>query len=485
MFLKRVPILCCLLLLAGSPVYANTDTFLFKKTFGFHSESPVIWSVPVPSTNPHNPSYFKGTVSEIFIVSVPTFLWISIRKSDIQTGGSIRLLPLGNALNNIKKNNTDADKDFIINAKDNNNQWGQVANEDEDSFILIENADTLPTAGDTGNQRVILRVSLKTITRDTTPNVTGVSVRIHKPNSNSESGGVAHSAAHVIRYTVSQSVFDRDNDGDVDQADVDAGALDFDEDGNIGTADTTLHQSALQAYQNRPSPADSVASLSGRELLVLGALLTHDTLIFNKLHNGSVDTHDWLELRNVSDTDILLNDWRLTLQTSSGEVVISFPTGTVIPADAALLLTNTAGTAETSIAAVVDERLALPQAAFTLSLRSPLAFGDIAGNYLSGKLLETAPAFTVDTVWYRSQPIALGYRAASWSSSAPGHPGSAMDVNSDGVINILDMVLVASQFSITPTMAGDVNSDGVVNVQDLVLVANAFGSIVGAPADQQ
>ena len=483
MFLKRVPLLCCLLLLAGSPVYANT--FLFKKTFGFHSGSPVIWSVPVPSTNPHNPSYFKGTVSEIFIVRVPTFLWISIRKSDIQTGGSIRLLPLGNALNNIAENNTDDDKDFIINAKDNNNQWGQVANKDDDSFILIENADSLPTVGDTQNQRVILRVSLKTITRDTTPNVTGVSVRIHKPNSNSESGGVAHSAAHVIRYTVSQSVFDRDNDGDVDQADVDAGALDFDEDGDTDQADTTLHQSARDAYQSQASPADSVASLSGSELLVLGALLTHDTLIFSKLHNGSVDTHDWLELRNVSDTDLLLNDWRLTLRTSSGEVVISFPTGTVIPADAALLVTNTAGTAETSIAAVVDERFALPQAAFTLSLRSPLAFGDIAGNYLSGKLLETAPAFAVDTVWYRSQPIALGYRAASWSSSATGHPDSAMDVNSDGVINILDLVLVASQFNITPTMAGDVNSDGVVNVQDLVLVANAFGSIVGGPADPQ
>ena len=483
MFLKRVPLLCCLLLLAGSPVYANT--FLFKKTFGFHSGSPVIWSVPVPSTNPHNPSYFKGTVSEIFIVRVPTFLWISIRKSDIQTGGSIRLLPLGNALNNIAENSTDADKDFIINAKGSSNQWGQVANKDDDGFILIENADTLPAAGDTGNERVILRVSLKTITRDTTPNVTGVSVRIHKPNSNSESGGVAHSAGHVIRYTVSQSVFDRDNDGDVDQADVDAGALDFDEDGDTDQADTTLHQSARDAYQSQASPADSVASLSGSELLVLGALLTHDTLIFSKLHNGSVDTHDWLELRNVSDTDLLLNDWRLTLRTSSGEVVISFPTGTVIPADAALLVTNTAGTAETSIAAVVDERFALPQAAFTLSLRSPLAFGDIAGNYLSGKLLETAPAFAVDTVWYRSQPIALGYRAASWSSSATGHPDSAMDVNSDGVINILDLVLVASQFNITPTMAGDVNSDGVVNVQDLVLVANAFGSIVGGPADPQ
>ena len=45
------------------------------------------------------------------------------------------------------------------------------------------------------------------------------------------------------------------------------------------------------------------------------------------------------------------------------------------------------------------------------------------------------------------------------------------DVNGDGVVNILDLVVVANAFGET---APDLNGDGTVNVLDLVLVANAF-----------
>lgn len=50
------------------------------------------------------------------------------------------------------------------------------------------------------------------------------------------------------------------------------------------------------------------------------------------------------------------------------------------------------------------------------------------------------------------------------------------DVNGDGVVNILDLTLVAQQIG-TPNPSNrrvDVNKDGVVNILDLVLVANAF-----------
>ena len=48
---------------------------------------------------------------------------------------------------------------------------------------------------------------------------------------------------------------------------------------------------------------------------------------------------------------------------------------------------------------------------------------------------------------------------------------SDVDVNDDGVVNILDLVLVANALGETEP---DVNGDGVVNIQDLVIVANAF-----------
>ena len=50
------------------------------------------------------------------------------------------------------------------------------------------------------------------------------------------------------------------------------------------------------------------------------------------------------------------------------------------------------------------------------------------------------------------------------------------DVNVDGVVNILDLVMVAQHIGRekpgNPRV--DVNGDGVVNIQDLVIVANNF-----------
>ncbi|MCG9133380.1 leucine-rich repeat domain-containing protein [Candidatus Poribacteria bacterium] len=50
---------------------------------------------------------------------------------------------------------------------------------------------------------------------------------------------------------------------------------------------------------------------------------------------------------------------------------------------------------------------------------------------------------------------------------------SDVDVNGDGVINILDLVTVANALG---KAEPDLNGDGVVNIQDLVIVANAFGN---------
>ena len=56
------------------------------------------------------------------------------------------------------------------------------------------------------------------------------------------------------------------------------------------------------------------------------------------------------------------------------------------------------------------------------------------------------------------------------------------DVNQDGVVNILDLVLVAGRFGQTGEDSADVNGDDIVNILDLVLVAGAFGNTTAAPA---
>ena len=64
----------------------------------------------------------------------------------------------------------------------------------------------------------------------------------------------------------------------------------------------------------------------------------------------------------------------------------------------------------------------------------------------------------------------------------PTHPTQRPeDVNKDGVVNIVDLTLVASNFGKSGENVADVNSDGVVNIVDLTLVAGSFGSTYSAP----
>ncbi len=61
----------------------------------------------------------------------------------------------------------------------------------------------------------------------------------------------------------------------------------------------------------------------------------------------------------------------------------------------------------------------------------------------------------------------------------------ASDVNGDGVVNILDLTLIASRFGAIPTenqrLNPDVNADGFVNILDLTLVAGHLGKTVRPP----
>ena len=56
------------------------------------------------------------------------------------------------------------------------------------------------------------------------------------------------------------------------------------------------------------------------------------------------------------------------------------------------------------------------------------------------------------------------------------------DINSDGVVNILDLVKVAARFGQATEDTADVNRDGIVNIVDLVKIAGAIGGREASPS---
>ena len=261
------------------------------------------------------------------------------------------------------------------------------------------------------------------------------------------------------------------------------------------------------------STADTLPTVTSEERERIISLLRLDSIIFNELFNASNDTHDWVELRNVDNVDIDLSGWRLVVVTSEIIESIEFPVGTVLPAGELLLFLNTdpndpgmplVASEEPAYHYLVDETFTLPQEDFMLLLRSPSAWEDSAGSYLFGQ--EKSPTivdFALDTAWFRTKSTVLGHQNDAWVESGyqnglgydknasitirlgtPGYPHRVRtgDVNSDGIVNILDLVLVASQAGQSGILTADVNGDGMVNLRDLYAVANGIGNIAAAPS---
>lgn len=69
------------------------------------------------------------------------------------------------------------------------------------------------------------------------------------------------------------------------------------------------------------------------------------------------------------------------------------------------------------------------------------------------------------------------------SETSDGTPKLAEDVNDDGIVDLQDLIFVASQFGQSGTdNAADVNGDGVVDITDILTVAAALQNANGAPA---
>ena len=75
--------------------------------------------------------------------------------------------------------------------------------------------------------------------------------------------------------------------------------------------------------------------------------------------------------------------------------------------------------------------------------------------------------------------------ATFYAISDADAPPIIADVNSDGSINVLDLIVVTSAFGNAGTnQVADVNRDGVVDILDLILVAGTFEDTAAAPSMQ-
>ena len=69
----------------------------------------------------------------------------------------------------------------------------------------------------------------------------------------------------------------------------------------------------------------------------------------------------------------------------------------------------------------------------------------------------------------------IGFRCAMTANQRTSRNDLPWDLNKDGVVDILDLVIVSIHFEMVNAPNGDVNKDGIVDILDLVAVANHFG----------
>ena len=121
----------------------------------------------------------------------------------------------------------------------------------------------------------------------------------------------------------------------------------------------------------------------------------------------------------------------------------------------------------------------------TVTLASSSLAGERNGDGTLATLTFEVVAVKVSTVQLTNVLLTNSYGGSSIPQTENAEitepPQLPEDVNKDGIVNIVDLTLVATNFGKTGTNDADVNGDGVVNIVDLTLVASAFGNTPAAP----
>lgn len=100
-------------------------------------------------------------------------------------------------------------------------------------------------------------------------------------------------------------------------------------------------------------------------------------------------------------------------------------------------------------------------------------------NVITGKLLRTLHGHTgfVNSVSFSPDGKTLASAGSDGKILLWRVGWVAADVNRDDKVNILDLVIIASELGKIGETDADVNGDGIVDIRDLVIVAGAFGEV--------
>jgi len=127
--------------------------------------------------------------------------------------------------------------------------------------------------------------------------------------------------------------------------------------------------------------------------------------------------------------------------------------------------------------ALIDVPPKIGTAEITLASTAQMASAAVEGTFLTVTFevvaVKTSALALTDVILASGSGVALPVTTQNAEIVEPARP--AWDVNKDGVVNILDLTLVATHFGKTGAIAADVNGDNIVNILDLTLVATHFG----------
>ena len=228
----------------------------------------------------------------------------------------------------------------------------------------------------------------------------------------------------------------------------------------------TLEADAIEGYDGPPLTAEISVS-AGAEAVVTDALTTDAKLSISPASVASPAIGQQLEFSlNITDGEAVAG-YQATVQFDTTALrYISGANGDYLPTGAFFVHPVVKGNLVKLNAASLAEET---NGAGTLAT---LTFEVIAAKN---------PTLTLSDVLLTDN-AGVAYVPKIENAGIVESPQFKGDVNADGLVNIQDLVLVASNLDQTGKNAADVNGDGVVNIVDLVLVAGALGNSTAAPS---